>query len=260
MGGLPKLAVFKFSSCDGCQLSILNLESELLTLARRMEIAWFLEATSDRDRGPYDLSLVEGSISTPHDVERIHEIRRNSRFLVTIGACATAGGIQALRNGRDAAEFIRHVYPTSEWIAALPESTPIARHVKVDFELRGCPVNTAQVADVIDAFLAGRRPRVPEHCVCLDCKRQGNVCVTVTRGTPCLGPVTHSGCGALCPSVDRGCYGCFGPARQPNYVSLGEIGHRNGHPRSASFEQAETYNREAPAIQTERVQQANRGV
>jgi coenzyme F420-reducing hydrogenase gamma subunit len=215
------LAVWKFSSCDGCQLSLLDCEDELLAVAGEVEIANFPEASRAIVEGPYDLSLVEGSITTPHDAERIQEVRRVSKFLVTIGACATAGGIQALRNFKDVQEFIRIVYATPAYISTLDKSTPIAEHVKVDFELRGCPINKQQLVEVISAFLHGRQPNTPPHSTCLECKLRGTVCVMVAHGTPCLGPVTHAGCGALCPAYHRGCYGCFGPKETPNTVSLG---------------------------------------
>jgi coenzyme F420-reducing hydrogenase gamma subunit len=216
----PTLAVWKFTSCDGCQLSILDCEDDLLPLADRIEIAYFLEATRATLDGPYDLSIIEGSITTPDDAQRIREIRGQSRTLVSIGACATAGGIQALRNFADVEEFTAAVYAHPEYIATLDRSTPISAHVRVDYELRGCPIDRGQLLEVIGAFLHRRRPRISAESVCMECKRRGNVCVTVAHGTPCLGPVTHAGCGALCPSYDRGCYGCFGPAETTNTVSL----------------------------------------
>jgi coenzyme F420-reducing hydrogenase gamma subunit len=217
---MPSLAVWKFSSCDGCQLSVLDCEDELLTLAGELEIAYFLEASSATVGGPYDVSLVEGSITTPHDAERIHEVRRQSRALITIGACATAGGIQALRNFADVDAFTSIVYASPDYISTLKTSTPISAHVPVDFELNGCPIDKRQLLEVIAAHLQRRRPRVRAHSVCVECKRRGTVCVTVARGTPCLGPVTHAGCGAICPAYDRGCYGCFGPMETPNTPSL----------------------------------------
>ncbi len=218
----PKLAVWKFASCDGCQLSLLDCEDELLALADEVEIASFPEASRAVARGPYDLSLVEGSITTPHDAERIHQVRRASKFLVTIGACATAGGIQALRNFKDVKEFISIVYAKPEYIETLNKSTPIADHVSVDFELRGCPINKQQLVEVISAFLHGRRPNTPAYSVCMECKRRGTNCVMVAHGTPCLGPATHAGCGAICPAYHRGCYGCFGPMETPNTPSLSD--------------------------------------
>ncbi len=216
----PKLAVWKFASCDGCQLSLLDCEDELLAVADRVEIANFPEASRAVAKGPYDLSLVEGSITTPHDAERIQRVRRVSRFLVTIGACATAGGIQALRNFKDVKEFVSIVYAKPEYISTLEESTPIADHVKVDFELRGCPIDKGQLIEVISAFLHGRKPNTPTYSVCVECKLRGTVCVMVAQGRPCLGPVTQAGCGAICPAYHRGCYGCFGPMETPNTGSL----------------------------------------
>ena len=216
----PKLAVWKFASCDGCQLSLLDCEDELLDVAGAVEIAYFPEATRAVVRGPYDISLVEGSITTPHDAKRIADIRKQSKFLVTIGACATAGGIQALRNFRDVEAFISYVYATPGYIETLDKSTPIADHVFVDFQLRGCPVNKHQLIEVLSAYLNGRKPNTPPHSVCIECKRRGVTCVMVGQGTPCLGPVTHAGCGALCPSYNRGCYGCFGPMETPNTAAL----------------------------------------
>ena len=218
--GKPTLAVWKFASCDGCQLSVLDLEDELLSLADHLDIAYFIEASSATIEGPYDVSLVEGSITTAHDAERIRAVRANSRALITIGACATAGGIQALRNFADVAEFTRVVYASPDYISTLATSTPISAHVAVDFELNGCPINKRQLLEVISAHLNRRRPRVRAHSVCVECKRRGTVCVMVAHGTACLGPVTHAGCGALCPAYNRGCYGCYGPKETPNTASL----------------------------------------
>ncbi len=220
MSAKPKLAVWKFASCDGCQLTLLDLEDQLLALAGAVEVAEFHEATSGSVAGPYDLSLVEGSITTAHDAERIQEVRRASKALVTIGACATSGGVQALRNFADVRDFVSAVYASPEYISTLATSTPISDHVQVEFELRGCPIDKRQLVEVVTAFLHGRRPGIPSTSVCTECKRRGVVCVTVAHGTPCLGPVTHAGCGALCPAFDRGCYGCFGPMETPNTGAL----------------------------------------
>jgi coenzyme F420-reducing hydrogenase gamma subunit len=216
----PKLAVWKFASCDGCQLTLLDCEDELLAVADGVEIAYFPEATRATSAGPYQLSLVEGSITTPEDAERIHRIRRKSKRLVTIGACATAGGIQALRNFARVEDYVKAVYARPEFIDALAKSTPIGDHVFVDFELRGCPIDKTQLVEVLNAFLNERRANIPHYSQCIECKRNGTVCVMVARGTPCLGPVTHAGCGNLCPPLGRGCYGCFGPMEVTNTASL----------------------------------------
>ncbi|MCX7824654.1 MAG: oxidoreductase [Verrucomicrobiae bacterium] len=250
----PKLAVWKFASCDGCQLSLLDCEDELLAVAGAVEIANFPEASRAVVKGPYDISLVEGSITTPHDAERIHQVRRASGILITIGACATAGGIQALRNFRNIKELVPMVYPTPAYIETLNKSTPIADHVFVDFELRGCPISKHQLVETLCALLNGRKPNTPTYSVCLECKRRGIVCVMVAHGTPCLGPVTQAGCGAICPAYQRGCYGCFGPKETPNTAALsalwGQLGARDGDIMRAfrSFNAyAEPFRRESEA-------------
>lgn len=219
----PSIAVFKFSSCDGCQLSFLNMEEELLSLAEAVDIAYFLEATRASRPGPYDISIVEGSVTTEHEINRIKEIRRDCKTLIALGTCATSGGIQALRNFADAGVFATTVYPHPEYLHYLKTATPIAEHVQVDLELWGCPVNKAQVLEVVVSLLNDRRPNLPSYSVCMECKRRGAVCVMVDQGIPCLGPGTQGGCGAICPSCGRGCYGCFGPARGANLDSLSNI-------------------------------------
>jgi sulfhydrogenase subunit delta len=216
----PSIAVVKFASCDGCQLSLLDAEDELFAVIGSVDIAYFPEGSRAMRNGPYDIAVVEGSITTHHDAERIQQVRRLSRTLVTIGACATSGGIQALRNWKDVTELVRVVYASPQFISTLKSSTPVAEHVPVDFELRGCPINKQQLLELITALLAGRKPNIPTYSVCIECKRQGNVCVSVVKGTSCMGPVTQAGCGALCPAYNRGCFGCFGPMESPNMASL----------------------------------------
>jgi len=216
-----RIAVHKFASCDGCQLQFLNLEQDLLTLARQVEIVHFAEATSVIQQGPYDVSFVEGSISTSADLQRIQQVRAASRTLITIGACATAGGLQALRNWKDHGEFVRAIYARPEYIDSLAQSTPISAHVKVDVELWGCPIDQQQLKRVLSDVLTHITPRIPGESVCMECKRAGNVCVLVAQGQPCLGPVTRTGCGALCPRYERDCYGCFGPQEGGNIHALG---------------------------------------
>lgn len=242
----PRLAVFKFASCDGCQLSLLDAEDELLAVCDKIDIAHFAEASSDLQPGPYDITLVEGSITTQEDAERIRHIRAQSRFLMTIGACATAGGIQALRNSNNVGEWVQSIYPTPEFVQTLATSTPISEHVFVDFELRGCPVNSHQLVDAIVALAEGRQPRVPSHSVCLSCKLRGTVCSIVARGTACLGPVTHAGCGAICPAYHRGCYGCFGPSKPANTSSLISQFERLGHKPEMLIPLFQSFNAAAP--------------
>jgi sulfhydrogenase subunit delta len=252
----PKLAVWKFASCDGCQLSLLDCEDELLAVAEAVQIAYFPEATRSTVRGPYDLSLVEGSITTPHDATRIQQIRKASRRLITIGACATAGGIQALRNGRDVAEFASVVYPHPEYLDVLARSTPIRAHVTVEAELRGCPVDKAQLLEAVAAVLQDRKPRIPDASVCAECKRRGLVCVLVAHGQPCLGPVTQAGCSALCPGFSRGCFGCFGPHPSANTAALADHLRTLGVPAIDVERLFGTFNVGAPAFAAEVSRQA----
>ncbi len=217
----PRIAVHKFASCDGCQLAFLNAGEALLTLAQRVEILHFAEAGWIDQFAEADVAFVEGSISTQHDIERIRAVRTSAKFLVTIGACATAGGLQALRNGvKEAASWVADIYASPEYIECLPESRPVSAHVKVDLELWGCPVTTEQVLAATASLLNGVMPVNPDEPVCVECKRRGHACVLVTQNAPCMGPVTRTGCGALCPSVGRACYGCFGPAELPNAASM----------------------------------------
>jgi len=251
MSRKPSLAVFKFASCDGCQLQLLDAQGKLLEIADRVRIDHFLEASSRVVPGPYDVGLVEGSISTAHDVERIREVRRQCRYLVTIGACATAGGIQALRNWGRVDDFLGAVYASPEYISTLETSTAIADHVPVDFELRGCPIDTGQLVELITALVVGRKPHVPGHSVCVECKARGTVCVAVAKGIPCLGPVTQAGCGAICPAHDRECFGCYGPAEAVNLVSLTGFYEARGTPRDELTRLVRSFNGNAPAFREE---------
>lgn len=229
MATKPKLAVFKFASCDGCQLSLLDVEDQLLSIANAVEIAYFLEARTQEIPGPYDVGLVEGSITTEHDVQRIKQVRKQCKFLVTIGACATSGGIQALRNWANINDFINGVYAHPKYIETLATSTAIAEHVLVDFELRGCPINKWQLVELVSALVRGSKPSVPRYSVCVECKQRQTVCVTVAHGTACMGPVTQAGCGAICPAYGRECFGCFGPKEQANVSSLLRCYRHDGH-------------------------------
>jgi len=228
----PRLGVFKFASCDGCQLVLLDCEDELLAVAEAIDIVHFPEASSHlAPEGPFDVTLVEGSISAPEHLEQIQAIREASRVLVTIGACATSGGLQALRNFAELDDYARQVYAHPEYLSTLETSTPVSDHVEVDYELRGCPINKRQLLELLTAILKGRRPEIRNESLCLGCKRYGYVCVMVAHGIPCLGPVTVNGCGAVCPSMGRGCYGCFGPKEGANTEALAQRMLEMGIPR-----------------------------
>lgn len=247
----PTLAVFKLASCGGCQLTLLNSEDELLELAEAVEIAYFPEASRAMAEGPYDIALVEGSVTTTGDAERLGRIRRDSKLLVTLGACATAGGIQALRDLRSVEGLVGAVYPSPRFIETLATSTPVTDHVEVDYELRGCPIDRGQLLELLGALLQGRRPQLPTTSVCTECKGRGVSCLLVARGIPCLGPVTQAGCGALCPVHDRGCYGCFGPKETPNPAALAERLGDLGVTPEELVRMLSTFNTAAPAFREE---------
>ena len=218
----PRVGVVKLASCDGCQLTILDLEDELLALTERFEFVEFAEATSRRSSGPFDVLFVEGSISSTEQATEILRLRASARTLVAIGACATAGGIQALRTASEHEAFRAAVYPVPAFVESLAVARPIADFVAVDYELRGCPIDGHQLIELLTALTTGRRPQLPDQAVCLECKRRGIACVVVATGAPCLGPVTQTGCGAICPGVGRGCYGCFGPREGANVDGLAQ--------------------------------------
>jgi sulfhydrogenase subunit delta len=244
----PRVAVHKFSSCDGCQLALLNLGEDLLTLAERVDLVHFAEAGALDPDTDVEVAFVEGSVSTPEDLERIQRIRQHSRVLIAIGACATSGGIQALRNGADSEGWGAQIYAHPEALSSLRLSTPIASHVKVDFELWGCPVNSRQMLAVINSLLLGVTPRDNADKVCTECKRQGYPCVMVTHGIACMGPVTSAGCGALCPSLGRDCYGCYGPAENANTDALAAQFVRQGLTPQAIMQRFQTINSQAPVF------------
>jgi len=250
----PRIAVWKFASCDGCQLSLLDCEDELLTLTDHIEFAYFPEATKTILPAPYDLSLVEGSISTPEDKERILKIRAQSKFLITIGACATAGGIQSLRNFANIKDYINTVYASPQYINTLSTVSPIAEHVHVDLELRGCPINKEQLLEFLNAFLNHRTPNLSVDSVCTECKASGNPCIMVTQKKPCLGPVTHAGCNALCPSYNRACFGCFGPRATLNTQALAQEFIKQGCSDEEVVRLFRSYNAASDAFKTQSLQ------
>jgi len=226
-----KLAVFKLSSCSGCQQQILDLGESLLALTNSVEIAYFLEASSKNSPGPYDVALIEGSISTPHEEELVKEIRKQARIVVAVGSCATYGGIQALRNWLNFSEIKKTVYPNPEWIESLEKSRPLSDYIQVDYSVSGCPANKLQLLSILKQILIGKRAYYRQESLCQECKRKGNICVIVARGQPCLGPIIKEGCGALCPSYGRGCYGCFGPMIDPKPENLAKRFEEIGIPR-----------------------------
>lgn len=245
----PKMSVHKFTSCDGCQLAFLNAGEDFLKLCELVDIVHFAEAgLVDLDTF-VDISFVEGSISTPEGFDRIKKIRKNSKHIITIGACATAGGIQALRNFANHQEWMHSIYASPETIQSLSNSSAISKYVRVDYELWGCPVNTEQVMQAIRSLLFNASPRIKQDSVCMECKRKGHVCVLVTKQKNCMGPVTQTGCGALCPGVGRACYACYGPSFNPNTTSLGNRFEKDGASKQTIVNHFLHINNQAPAFE-----------
>jgi len=248
----PSVAVHKFSSCDGCQLAFLNAGEDLLTLSGLVDIRHFLEAGLADEEAEVDIAFVEGSISTADEAERIRKVRAKSRLLVTLGACATAGGLQALRNLDERNEdWKQAIYAQPEFIRTLAHAEPVRAHVRVDFELWGCPVNGRQVLAAVRQLLFGVSPLDERDKVCMECKRQNAVCVMVAHGLPCMGPVTRTGCGALCPRFGRDCYACFGPAEQANTAALAQRLQGLGLPPADVARRFLFINSQAPAFHAE---------
>ncbi|MFZ5998657.1 MAG: oxidoreductase [Nitrospirota bacterium] len=238
----PRIGVFKFTSCDGCQLSILNLEEQLLDILKVFDVAYFREVSDKPLAGHFDIAVIEGSISTDRQVEEIIDVRERSTFMISIGACATCGGVQALKNWASAAEYKRSVYPSPEVIETLATSDPISEHVHVDYELWGCPPDNSAILKTLTSFLLGRRPPVPTYALCMECKQKGIPCILVSQSEPCLGPITKAGCGVLCPSLDRPCYGCFGPKEGANIDSLFTVFKQFGYSQNECMQMIDKMN------------------
>lgn len=215
----PKFALYKFTSCSGCQQALLNAESSLMDILTETEVAHFLEIKSASKEGPFDLVFVEGSASTPSEIDTLKNLREGAKVLVAIGACAVYGGPQALRNWLELADLKKTSYQRPDWIDGLEWTGGVDTYIPVDYKVYGCGPNPDQLVEVIISYLHGRQPSLPQYSVCVDCKLKGNICLLVT-GQNCLGPITASGCGAACPSRMRGCYGCFGPMSAANVMAL----------------------------------------
>lgn len=255
------VSIHKLTSCSGCQLGFLNLGETLLALTEYVDITHFIEGGIYCPDCACDVAFVEGSVTTRDDLERLKLIRDNSRWLVTIGACATSGGVQALRNLTDiygeVSSVKQKVYASPQFIETLESSEPVANFVKVDFELWGCPVSSQQVTTFVSQLMTFSRytanPKlVPDkEKLCMACKRSGNVCVLITGQSPCMGPVTRTGCGAICPSFGKACYSCYGPSEQPNCRSLANRLHGIGLLEDEVIDLFAQFHSNSPAFKTE---------
>jgi len=214
----PIVAFFGLTCCAGCQLEILNQEDKLLDILRAIELVQFRMGSSATHDGPYDICFVEGSVTNEAELEKLKELREKSKVLVAMGACATTGGVNAIRNGLNIEELKQSVYGDASHIKTLPEILPLKKYVKVEFELQGCPINGEEFVELVKALLSGSTPREKNYPVCVECRLKENICL-MKEGELCLGPITRAGCGALCPSVGFPCEGCWGPVPQANVDS-----------------------------------------
>ncbi|HDN79277.1 MAG: NADH:ubiquinone oxidoreductase [Chloroflexi bacterium] len=218
----PRVAIFEFGCCEGCQLQIVNLEEKLLDLLDLVDVVVWREARSEHAEGPYDISFVEGSITRDEEMERLRWIRENSKILVALGACAHIGGINCLKNFMDQDEVRRYVYgDKADWFPSIP-ARPLSAVVPVDYAVPGCPIDKEEFLEVVKALALGKTPPIPNYPVCVECKMAENVCV-FNKGMVCLGPVTRAGCNARCPSNGNKCIGCRGLIDDPNVNSHKEV-------------------------------------
>jgi len=222
----PKVAFFDFASCEGCQLQIINLEESILDLINIVDVVSFREAMKEHADN-YEIAFIEGSIVRPMDEERLKKIRERANILVALGACACIGGVNSLRNQYTAEEVKSMVYGDADmkdnaFFDILPETKAVDEVVRVDYYIPGCPINRDEFARVVTALALGKKPVLPNYPVCVECKKNGNICV-FEEGKFCLGPVTRAGCGAICPTNQDGCEGCRGLLDDPNTQSELEV-------------------------------------
>jgi len=217
----PRVAFFSFACCEGCQLAILNLEREILRLVEIVDIVNFREAMTEKS-DDYDIAFIEGTLTRQSDEAALKEIRNRAKIVVALGACATTGGINVLKNFHPLAEVKERVYPGCEDCFDTYESRPIDECIKVDYYIHGCPIDNQEFLKVVKALATGQTPFVPTFPVCVECKIKENVCM-YDMGRSCLGPVTRAGCGAICPSFGTGCEGCRGLIPEPNVNATRDI-------------------------------------
>lgn len=219
----PKLAIFDFTCCEGCQLQIVNLEEEILNLISLVNPVEWREAMSEHI-GNYDIALIEGSITRPEDEEKLRRIRKRAKILVALGSCASTGGVNKLKNNFDLQEVKHCVYGQAADMPHLhtAPTKAIDEVVQVDYKIYGCPIDRREFAYIVRCLALGKSPEIPDYPVCVECKLQENIC-RYEYDEICLGPVTRAGCGARCPSCATWCFGCRGHIEEPNLSAAKEI-------------------------------------
>jgi coenzyme F420-reducing hydrogenase gamma subunit len=220
----PRIAVFDFTSCEGCELQLANKEETLAEFLSAIQVVNFREVSS-ADDGEYDIALIEGAVTRADEVERLQKIRSRAKVLVAMGSCACFGGVNKLKNAYNLDEANREVY--GEFPKATLPTRPIKEVVKVDLEIPGCPVSKAEVERIVQHVIWGAPFLYPAYPVCLECKQRYTVC-RFEHGQLCLGSITRGGCDAPCPAGGLGCWGCRGPAADPNYEEFFTLAKERG--------------------------------
>lgn len=215
----PRIAIFSLTGCEGCSLSILELENQLLDLLGAVDIVNFREGMTEKS-WDIDIGFVDGAVSTPNDEEEVRRYRVACKALVAIGSCACLGGVNTLKNHQSESDYRHYVYgDRAAWFPTTP-ARPISAVVKVDYELPGCPMIKEEFLEFVKCALAGKSFHLPDCAVCVECKKRGNLCL-YEKGIICLGPVTRAGCAAICPSFGSKCEGCRGIVSKEALVAAG---------------------------------------
>jgi coenzyme F420-reducing hydrogenase gamma subunit len=217
----PKVAFFDFTSCEGCQLTVVDSLQTHPDLLDAVEIVQFREAMTEKGED-YAIAFVEGSISRASDETRLKQIRDRAAVLVALGACAHLGGVNAIKNAQPLDDVRGYVYgDKAGWYETYP-ARPLSAVVKVDAFIPGCPIDREEFIEVVKCVLLGKKLPIPDYPLCVECKRKENVCL-FHKGDFCLGPVTRAGCGAICPTYGDGCEGCRGLIPNPNDASMSDV-------------------------------------
>ena len=204
----PKVAIYDFTDCEGCEVALVALKEKILDLEKKVNIVNWRLAQENNKSGPFDVTIIEGTPITQHEIDLLKDLRKESKVLIALGACACIAGIPGIISKKDRAKWYKKIYG-SKYKPKGVDALPLASYVKVDFMIHGCPADTDEIARILEELLSGKTPSYRGYSVCQDCKAAGNIC-RIIQGKPCLGPITQGGCKAICVSSGSPCYGCFG--------------------------------------------------
>jgi len=223
-----KIGIFKYSCCAGCEFQLIYFQHYVLETLKAVDVTYCkMLQSGGTEEGPFHVALIEGAITEQWQADQLKKIRESSKYLIPIGSCAVCGGIPAVKNTSQELNVERRVYTNTSVIHSL-KAHPVEHYVNVDGTIKGCPMGVRDLVELVKSLLLDITPQFLEYCVCVECKLRGNICVLVAYDEPCMGPVTNAGCGALCPSLNRGCYGCWGPMKDANARALADQFERMG--------------------------------